>query len=162
MDERADREIIDDSISVASSSMASESRLDTDLEITPYDFSQLPPHHCSYCGIHSTDSVVKCVHKDCNKWFCNGNGLNSAFSSHIIAHLVKARHKEIQLHPDNELKDANLKCYTCNSSNIFLLGFIPAKTDAHGILLCREPCLRQQKDSVYDTDNWHPLIDDKK
>jgi hypothetical protein len=39
LDEKADREINDDTMSVASSSVASESRLDPDLEVTPYDFS---------------------------------------------------------------------------------------------------------------------------
>jgi regulator of nonsense transcripts 1 len=41
---------------------------------------------------------------------------------------------------------------------------MPAKAEAYVILLCREPCLRQlsQKESVYDTENWHPLIDEKK
>ena len=40
---------------------------------------------------------------------------------------------------------------------------MPAKTEAYVILLCREPCLRQLsvKDSVYDTENWMPLIENK-
>jgi len=104
------------------------------------------------------------MHKDCNKWFCNGNNQNPGSTAHIIMHLVKSRHKEIQLHAESELKDANLECHACKSTNIFLLGFMPAKTEAYVILLCREPCLRQlsQKESVYDTENWHPLIDEKK
>lgn len=51
--------------------------------------SALPEHACSYCGIHSLSSVVRCV--TCNKWFCNSRGGSS--SSHIITHLVRARHK---------------------------------------------------------------------
>jgi hypothetical protein len=73
LDEKADREIHDDTMSVASSSVASEHRHEADLDVPPYDWSQLPAHHCAYCGIHSTCSVVKCLGKDCNKWFCNGN-----------------------------------------------------------------------------------------
>jgi regulator of nonsense transcripts 1 len=163
LDDRADRGINDDTVSIASSSVTSE-KLDPDIEVTPYDFALLPAHHCAYCGIHSPCSVVKCMYKDCNKWFCNGNSISHTSSSHIIMHLVKSRHKEIQLHPESELKDANLECHACKSTNIFLLGFMPAKTEAYVILLCREPCLRQlsQKESVYDTENWHPLIDDKK
>lgn len=30
---------------------------------------ELPPHACSYCGIHNPACVVKCL--ICNKWFCN-------------------------------------------------------------------------------------------
>jgi regulator of nonsense transcripts 1 len=52
-------------------------------------FQDLPEHACSYCGIHSPSSVVKCV--TCNKWFCNSRGNSS--SSHIVTHLVRARHK---------------------------------------------------------------------
>lgn len=47
------------------------------------DFSQ------RYCGIHSASSVVKCL--ACSKWFCSARGNTS--SSHIINHLVRARHK---------------------------------------------------------------------
>ncbi|KAF9557155.1 hypothetical protein CPC08DRAFT_66882 [Agrocybe pediades] len=43
----------------------------------------LPPHACSYCGIHSPASVVKCL--ICSKWFCNSRGNTSA--SHIVNHL---------------------------------------------------------------------------
>lgn len=42
-----------------------------------------------YCGIHSPSCVVKCL--ACNKWFCSARGNTS--SSHIINHLVRARHK---------------------------------------------------------------------
>lgn len=101
----------------------------------------LPPHACAYCGVHDPAAVVKCVHHDCQKWFCNGKGLNE-YGSHIVLHLVKAKHNQIQLHPHSELKDANLECHSCKCTNIFLLGFMPAKTEAYVILLCREPCLR--------------------
>ena len=102
------------------------------------------------------------MHQDCNKWFCNGKGQNE-YGSHIVLHLVKSKHKEIALHPQAELKDANLECHSCKCTNIFLLGFMPAKTEAYVILLCREPCLRQlgMKESAYDTDNWMPLIENK-
>lgn len=130
--------------------------------IQPYDFDKLPPHACAYCGVHEPGAVVKCLHADCGKWFCNGKGL-SEYGSHIVLHMVKSKHKEIALHPKSDLKDANLECHSCKGTNVFLLGFMPAKTDAYIILLCREPCLRQLsvKESVYDTDNWMPLIENK-
>jgi regulator of nonsense transcripts 1 len=53
------------------------------------DDAELPAHSCAYCGIHSPSCVVKCLL--CSKWFCSARGNTS--SSHIINHLVRARHK---------------------------------------------------------------------
>lgn len=120
---------------------------------------ELPPHACAYCGIHNTASVVKCL--ACNKWFCSARGNTS--SSHIINHLVRARHKEVQLHPDSALGDTTLECYNCGIKNVFLLGFIPAKSDTVVVLLCRQPCaaMPSQKDMTWDTSRWQPLIEDR-
>ncbi|KIY71087.1 hypothetical protein CYLTODRAFT_149014 [Cylindrobasidium torrendii FP15055 ss-10] len=93
----------------------------------------LPPHACSYCGIHSPASVVKCLL--CNKWFCNGRGNTSA--SHIVNHLVRAKHKEVILHAESPLGETTPECYSCGSKNVFMLGFIPAKSDTVVVLLCR-------------------------
>lgn len=93
----------------------------------------LPAHACKYCGIHSPASVVKCV--TCNRWFCNSRGNTSG--SHIINHLVRAKHKEVSLHPDSPLGDTVLECYNCGCRNVFLLGFIPAKSDTVVVLICR-------------------------
>ena len=54
----------------------------------------LPEHACKYCGIHEASCVVMC--NICHKWFCNGRGNTSG--SHIINHLVRAKHKEVTLH----------------------------------------------------------------
>jgi regulator of nonsense transcripts 1 len=85
------------------------------------------------------------------------------YGSHALLHLVKARHKEISLHPEAPLKDTAIECYHCSSKNVFLLGFVSAKQDTFIILLCREPCLNQLsvKDSKWDMDNWQPLIENK-
>jgi regulator of nonsense transcripts 1 len=148
LDEREDRLGKIDNSDVVSQASLSEISQDTDnnsvdpyANVQPYDFEKLPSHKCAYCGVHEPNSVVKCLAKDCNKWFCNGKGLNE-YGSHIILHLAKRKHKEISLHPDSELKDVNLACHTCNSKNIFMLGYTPAKTDFYAILLCREPCLK--------------------
>jgi regulator of nonsense transcripts 1 len=93
----------------------------------------LPTHACRYCGIHSASSVVKCI--TCNKWFCNSRGHTSG--SHIVNHLVKAKHKEVMLHPESPLGETALECYNCGCRNVFLLGFIPAKSDTVVVLLCR-------------------------
>jgi len=93
----------------------------------------LPPHACSYCGIHSPASVVKCL--ICSKWFCNSRGNTSA--SHIVNHLVRAKHKEVILHSESPLGETIPECYNCGSKNVFMLGFIPAKSDTVVVLLCR-------------------------
>ncbi|KAJ3745042.1 RNA helicase-domain-containing protein [Lentinula detonsa] len=94
----------------------------------------LPPHACSYCGIHSPASVVKCL--VCSKWFCNSRGNTSA--SHIVNHLVRAKHKEVILHAESPLGETTPECYNCGSKNVFMLGFIPAKSDTVVVLLCSD------------------------
>jgi regulator of nonsense transcripts 1 len=107
---------------------------------------------CAYCGLLSS-SLAKCL--SCDKWFCN-----SGSPSHIIHHLVKARHREIALHPDSALGDTVLECYNCGSRNLFSLGFIPAKSDTVVVILCRQNC-HSSKDSQWDQSQWLPLIEDK-
>ncbi|KAK5170083.1 ATP-dependent RNA helicase [Saxophila tyrrhenica] len=121
---------------------------------------ELPAHACAYCGIHNEGSVVKCL--ACSKWFCSARGNTS--TSHIINHLVRARHKEVQLHPASPLGDTTLECYNCGTKNVFLLGFIPAKSDTVVVLLCRQPCASMGgsgKDMNWDTSKWEPLITDR-
>ncbi|EDN91568.1 hypothetical protein SS1G_00971 [Sclerotinia sclerotiorum 1980 UF-70] len=123
------------------------------------DEKELPAHACAYCGIHSPSCVVKCL--GCNKWFCSARG--TATSSHIVNHLVRARHKEVQLHPMSTLGDTVLECYNCGIKNVFLLGFIPAKSDTVVVLLCRQPCASapSSKDMSWDVSKWQPLIEDR-
>jgi len=113
---------------------------------------------CQYCGIHNPNSLVKCL--TCGKWFCNSRGNTSG--SHIVSHLVRSKHKEVGLHPDSPLGEITLECYNCGCKNIFLLGFIPAKSDTVVVLLCRQPCasISNQKDMNWDVSQWLPLIDD--
>ncbi|WVQ63393.1 uncharacterized protein L199_001546 [Kwoniella botswanensis] len=116
-------------------------------------------HACAYCGIHNPQCVVKCMH--CNKWFCNSRGNTSA--SHIVNHLVKAKHKEVVLHKESALGDTVPECYNCGSKNVFMLGFIPAKSDTVVVLLCRQPCaaLTNSRDINWDTSQWSAIIDDR-
>lgn len=46
---------------------------------------------------------------------------------------------------------------------MFLLGYIPAKSDSVVVLLCREPCLATGalKDMDWDLKQWSPLIEDR-
>ncbi|KAI9098698.1 RNA helicase-domain-containing protein [Phlyctochytrium arcticum] len=119
----------------------------------------LPTHACKYCGIHNPCTVVECL--GCSKWFCNAR-LSSTRGSHIIQHLVRARHRDVRLHPDSPLGDTILECYNCGARNVFNLGFIPAKSDTVVVLLCRT-CSNPlgQKDMSWDLSQWLPLIEDR-
>ena len=121
--------------------------------------SDLPEHACRYCGIHDPASVVFC--NICKKWFCNSRGSTSG--SHIVNHLVRAKHKEVTLHKDGPLGETVLECYSCGLKNVFILGFIPAKADSVVVLLCRQPCAAQNslKDMNWEQDQWKPLISDR-
>ncbi|CAE7690500.1 UPF1, partial [Symbiodinium pilosum] len=125
----------------------------------PYDPKELPEHACRYCGIHSPGSVMKC--RGDGKWFCN-NRLPGLPSSCIILHLVRAKQKEVSLHPESTLGEITLECYNCGQRNVFLLGFIAAKSDSVVVLLCRL-CLSNNalKDSNWDLAQWQPLIEDR-
>lgn len=109
------------------------------IEMTPARFASHHLASCSplskysYCGIHSPASVVKCL--ICSKWFCNARGNTAA--SHIVNHLVRAKHKEVILHAESPLGETTPECYNCGSKNVFMLGFIPAKSDTVVVLLCR-------------------------
>ncbi|PVU88357.1 hypothetical protein BB560_006378, partial [Smittium megazygosporum] len=131
----------------------------SDIDDDEDEDSELPEHACIYCGIHNPDCVVKCL--GCKKWFCNSRGSTSA--AHIVTHLVKARHKEIQLHEKGPLGDITLECYNCGCHNVFLLGYIPAKSDAVVVILCRYPCASNpsSKDMLWDASKWQPLIGDR-
>jgi regulator of nonsense transcripts 1 len=125
-----------------------------------YDEQVLQPEpavldHCSYCTITSPSSLVKCI--QCSKYFCN-----SGTQSHIIHHLVKSKHKKIALHPQSTLGDVPIECYQCGCKNVFLLGFIPAKSDTVVVILCRQPCAHpSNKDIQWDLSQWTPLIENR-
>jgi regulator of nonsense transcripts 1 len=103
---------------------------------------ELPEHACQYCGIHSAGCVIQCAHADCKRWFCNGKS-GTKLTSHIITHMVRNKHKEVVLHKDSPLGEMPLECYQCGTRNIFMLGFISAKTDNVVVILCRDPCAQQ-------------------
>jgi regulator of nonsense transcripts 1 len=120
----------------------------------------VPAHACAYCNVCDESSVVKC--DVCNKWFCNGTA-NTA-GSHIINHLVRARHKAVALHESSPLGDSVLECFSCGARNAFLLGFVPCKKDSIVMLLCREPCLTSSTlsvDPIWDLSLWQPLIEER-
>jgi regulator of nonsense transcripts 1 len=140
-----------------SAGLEGEGEGDADGDAGQYDLSQLPEHACAYCGVHDTATVLQDVKS--GKWFCNSTGLMPG--SHIVMHLVRSRSREVRLHSDSPLGgDSILECYACSSTNVFLLGFVPAQGDSVVMLLCREPCLHQKglDDLKWDVSAWQPLI----
>ncbi|KAL8263801.1 hypothetical protein R6Q59_021931 [Mikania micrantha] len=131
---------------------------DEGYEYSKGDFME---HACRYCGVQNPACVVRCNVPSCRKWFCNSRGNTSG--SHIVNHLVRAKHKEVCLHKDSPLGETILECYNCGCRNVFILGFISAKTESVVVLLCREPCLNLNslKDMNWDLSQWCPLIDDR-
>ena len=57
---------------------------DSDLDFAEQPNEILPEHACAYCGVHTTNCVVKC--NTCSKWFCNSK--SNSNGSHIVTHLV--------------------------------------------------------------------------
>ncbi|RLV95252.1 ATP-dependent helicase NAM7 [Spathaspora sp. JA1] len=111
---------------------------------------------CSYCGLHTPSSIIKC--NTCNKWFCNAKTDSS--SSHIITHLVMSRHNQVSLHEESDLGDTTLECYNCGNKNVFMLGFVSAKQESVVVILCRLPCANS-KDINWDTSHWQALIEER-
>ncbi|KAH7589186.1 AAA domain [Nakaseomyces glabratus] len=125
------------------------------LQVEPVE-RQAEGHACAYCGIDAPTSVIKC--NSCSKWFCNSK--NGTVNSHIINHLILSHHHSVSLHPESDLGDTVLECYNCGCKNVFVLGFVSAKSEAVVVLLCRIPCA-QSKNPNWDTDQWQPLIEEK-
>ncbi len=67
------------------------------------------------------------------------------------------------MHKDGPLGETVLECYSCGVKNVFVLGFIPAKSESVVVLLCRQPCAAQNslKDMNWEPNEWKPLISDR-
>lgn len=138
-----------------------------DLESEEEEPEALAEHACAYCGIDDVNCVLQCL--ICKRWyvfkthnrFCNGRGRTT--SSHIVTHLVRARHKAVMLHPNSPLGDTVPECYTCGSKNPFMLGFLPAQGSTVVMILCRNPCnyAANTKEVAWDASQWSPLIENR-
>ena len=120
---------------------------------------------CAYCGIAEAPTLVQCVNT--GKFFCNGihpGGGPAArrAGSHIVQHLVRTSYNQIRLHPENDVNQAVLQCYSCANDNIFEMGCVPAVDSATVLLLCRN-CLLMPgvEDQGWDADRWEPLVQDR-
>lgn len=128
-------------------------------EEEPRPPQEVPEWACSYCGISNPACVVKCL--TTGKWFCNGRVNNSG--SCIVLHLVKSKNKEVQLHKDSPLGDTTLECYSSGTRNVFVLGFVPVKSENTVVLLARDTPHNAPatKDLNLDMSQWQPIIEDR-
>eukprot|EP01062_Namystynia_karyoxenos_P083440 TRINITY_DN959_c0_g2_i1.p1 TRINITY_DN959_c0_g2~~TRINITY_DN959_c0_g2_i1.p1 ORF type:complete len:1040 (+),score=280.85 TRINITY_DN959_c0_g2_i1:121-3240(+) len=121
---------------------------------------------CAYCGAADTCAVARCAAT--GRWFCNGAGAHvrgraADGPSHAVMHLVLSGHNELSLHPDSPLGDAQLACFHCGATNVFMLGYVPHRDGDAVVLLCRDPCLHTcGLEEARDTSAWRPLIGDDK
>ena len=96
-------------------------------------------------------------------------------------HLVRAKHREVVLHKENQHGEIVPECYNCGTKDVFMLGFFPAKSDTIVVLLCRygssnttsdsvelrtgflsrNPCAAISNDASWNTNLWAPLIGDE-
>ena len=66
------------------------------------------------------------------------------------------------MHKDGDLEGAVLECYNCGSKNVFLLGYISAKTECVVVLLCRTCATNKEKDNNnWDVKQWEAIIQDR-
>ncbi|CAD25885.2 INVOLVED IN mRNA DECAY CONTROL (DNA2/NAM7 HELICASE FAMILY) [Encephalitozoon cuniculi GB-M1] len=87
---------------------------------------------CQYC--EAAELLIECI--TCGKCFCNSRSASSI--SHIVFHLVKAKHKSIRINGD-------IKCRKCGEDNLFKLlengGKIFCNGCSSGKMLVEERCL---------------------
>ncbi|KAI6223741.1 Regulator of nonsense transcripts 1 [Aphelenchoides fujianensis] len=128
-------------------------------EEADYETIQLPKHACRYCGIHDTSSVALCT--VCNKWFCNSKrDAPPAATDHPLRPLRPPRgHASSRTANWATPTSSVFNAAEIAVSNIFLLGFLKAKTDSVVVMLCRMPCAQAaQKGGNWEAEEWKPLI----
>ncbi|KAG1668439.1 hypothetical protein FOA52_015969 [Chlamydomonas sp. UWO 241] len=69
----------------------------------------------------------------------------------------------VQLHKDSPLGDAVLECYASGSRNIFVLGFVPVKSENTVVLLARDTNANHPtiKDLNLDLSQWQPIVEER-
>ena len=90
---------------------------------------------CEYCGCQAVDCLARCVKT--GLYFCNGKGDTS--TSHIVHYLRSNALTQFTVPDSNSWAQVDLKCYVCESRNVYNLGFLPSE-DGQLYLVCRTPC----------------------
>ena len=118
---------------------------------------------CTYCLNSNPKTLSQCY--ECKQYFCNS--VMPEFGSHLIIHLVRAKHKTIKLHKESALGDIILECFFCGRRNIFALGFAPYRANKTNelIICCRKfNCSSSETISTHELNpqEWEPLIKEKR
>ncbi len=118
---------------------------------------------CAYCQNTDHKCLGQCM--ECKQYFCNT--VLSEIGSHLVVHLVRAKHRQVRLHKDSSLGHLVFECLFCRKRNVFTLGFAPhwedKRTDV--IMCCRDySCLSQEYISNHGlkVSEWEPIIKEKR
>lgn len=111
---------------------------------------------CKYCGCHNIECLACC--SKTGYYFCNGKG--DTRQSHILHHLRSMNFNEITLPEENKYHPIPFKCYVCESTNIFDLGFMT--NNASFFIVCSSNCRDQlcQIEEGVNKDYFEPLVSD--
>ena len=115
-----------------------------------------PEPKCEYCGCTNINCLARCPHT--GLYFCNGKGSTS--SSHII-HYLRTNHQNQIVIPDGlSFSKIQLKCYVCESQNIFELGFLRSQNNQSIFIACKTNCQFDQSLQNQNVDNsgFIPLV----
>lgn len=137
--------------------------IENDEENTNIKLKTSNQHSCAYCLNNEVKYIAQCF--DCKQYFCNS--VISDLGSHLVVHLVRSKHKQIQLHKESVLGDIILECFFCSKRNIFALGFAPYRANQNNelIICCRKfNCATSETISTHDLNpnEWEPLIKEKR
>ncbi|CAG9322275.1 unnamed protein product [Blepharisma stoltei] len=125
------------------------------------DWDNIEEISCIYCKNSDPSSLVRCTFEKC-AWYCNSS-VKGVSDSHIVAHLTKAGHKKIALHPSNSFSGFPIECAECSQQNIFLLGIVLSRSSNEIKYLCRNPCGLNSKlqEDQWDLAGWQPCISER-
>lgn len=107
---------------------------------------------CYYCGNSNYGSLIKCINKKCNLYFCS-SPLNNEYltGSHIYMHMKTRDHFEVALSDDYELR-----CDVCYNSNCLTLCYKYDEDSGDLTIICRNKCLVDYPE--YRSMNLKPII----
>lgn len=118
---------------------------------------------CAYCLNTDHRSLGHCL--ECKQYFCNS--VLPEVGSHLVLHLVRAKHRQVQLHRDSALGDLILDCIFCRKRNVFTLGIAPHwENKSNDIIICCRNfnCLTQDyiASHAINPTEWESIIKEKR
>ena len=112
-------------------------------------------YKCAYCGCTDSECLAGSPESP-DLFFCNGKGVIP--QSHIVHFLKNTNRSTISLPPTNQFSKMQFKCYICNSTNIFQLGFVKFQKDPKIYIACRQPCQHDEQIQLEPTHTFIPIV----